>query len=173
MKHDVLLQLKEGKVNCSVRALSAKEYDFFDKVDENGWPIYLARNNRWYKAFPPYGDLGSTLWVREYYRKEEDGSITYRVDADPENKTPRKEWSPLVGMKEKESRFDLTVTKYRFLSGIQDLTTEDIRNAGFGGIRPREDFLRYWNLRYRDRILKWESNPAVWVTHFDFSVRKK
>ena len=98
LKHEAILRLKEGKVKCAIRALSAKEYMYFDKLDADGWPTYLARNNRWYKAFPPYGGVGSTLWVREYYRIEEDGSISYRVDEDPENVTPRKEWKALSSL---------------------------------------------------------------------------
>lgn len=156
----------------TVRALNERDYTFWQDEDEDGWPVYEDDFGDLFRSSPPYGPLGSHLWVRESYRVKE-GAPEYRQQADPERKTENSDWLPVVGMPEAFSRFRLKVTRYEFRAGVQELTDTEIRRCGFSGPDVRDLFRRYWNKRYRTHFQKWEQNPAVWVVRFRLLTRKK
>jgi hypothetical protein len=179
LSDEMLSALLEGRKKLTVRSISKREHSLWETEDADGWPIYETNNERWVRVKPPYGPVGSYLWVRESYRID-DGNVIYKHRDDPENASCSANWLPVVGMPEAHSRMKLIITGYRFLPGIQLIKTRDIRADGYSSLLEdkqkskldvREQFARAWNTRYREDWQKWEANPAAWITEFELETK--
>ena len=163
---DLITALLEGRLKQIARALNERDLAFWQDEDDDGWPIYEDDFGDWFRAPAPYGPRGSHLWVRESYRLTEDEKVEYRHQVDPNRETPNDDWLPVVGMPEAASRIRLKIVKYRFVPGVQNLKSRDLRDLGFEGDglpELREAFKAYWNRRYRKSFQKYDQNPAIWV----------
>lgn len=170
LSEEMISALESGRKTLTVRAISRREQSLWETEDADGWPIYETNNERWVRVKPPYGPVGSYLWVRESYRID-GGLVLYRAQR-PEEAA---EWLPIVGMPEAYSRMKLIITGYRFIPGIHLIKTRDIRADGYSSkledkqkakLDIREQFARAWNTRYREDWQRWEANPAAWITEF-------
>ena len=171
LSDDALQALEEKRLSLTIRAMTLKNHAIWSREDDEGWPIY-EDDGEWFRVDPPYGPVGSYLWVREQYRVTDSGEVEYRRDLDPDKTSPNNSWSPIVTMPEKYARYRLKITGDDFRKGVQEITTEEMKAMGFGGLTPRKTFLAYWNMRYRSKLLRWQSNPAVWIARFTVQRRK-
>jgi hypothetical protein len=178
LSNEMIESVLSGEKVHTIRALNQKEYDMWENENAtDGRPVWWCEEDQeWYLVPGPYGEAGEGyLWIRESYRELEDGSVEYRAIVDPKKRTANSEWAPVVGMPERHSRAKLMITGVRFVPGVQQLTKEDIIKDGFitrlggdsGLADLRKQYRKYWNKRYRNALLKWKANPAVWICEFE------
>lgn len=138
---------------------------------------------------PPY-QSGDILWVRETFRRFDDGDCFYKADfgdvvpvhADDDPKDWK--WQPSIHMPRVAARLFLEVVDVR-VEQLQDITEEDAIAEGisqqtrinlgyttevswetFIFTQARDTFRLYWDSLYSKKGFGWNTNPWVYVTKF-------
>jgi hypothetical protein len=132
--------------------------------------------------FCPYGQPGELLWLRETFKKWQDG-VAYKADHRDDDlaNAVHAPWKPSIHMPRWASRIDLLITGVR-VERLQDISEDDARAEGARECDPvsgREVLLAgpsqrgSFRLHYRDIWESingpgsWDANPWVWVIEFE------
>jgi len=111
----------------------------------------------------PYGKPGDLLWVRETWRPEQDGEISFKADFSCDGP-----WKPSIHMPKKCARIWLKVTGVR-VERLQDISELDAGKEGIYCAEPGECFVEFiclWDKKAK-RGYGWYQNPWVWVVEFE------
>lgn len=124
-----------------------------------------------YLAHCPYGQTGTTLWVRETWRIQKysfadadrnKSEYQYRADFSEETQNSV-QWKPSIFMPREACRIFLKVISIK-VEKLQEITEEDARKEGVTGENARDEFQKLWgNINGPE---SWDCNPWVWVVHF-------
>lgn len=104
----------------------------------------------------PYGEAGTTLWVRETWAVE-NGAVIYRADH-PNPKSVV--WQPSIFMRKKICRLKLFVNSI-WTEKLWDISPESCIAEG---CKDRDEFQSLWIDLNGQK--SWEANPLVWVVLF-------
>ena len=112
----------------------------------------------------PYGRPGDLLWVKETFKRKEDG-IVWRADH-PSDKGP---WTSPLFLRRQESRVVLVLTEIDY-EPLHDVDEPDAIREGMPGDwlkSPVDWFKTQWQAV--NGVASWGSNPLVWVLGFRVS----
>lgn len=104
----------------------------------------------------PYGEAGTTLWVRETWAVK-DGAVIYRADhPNPDSVV----WQPSIFMRKKICRLKLFVNSV-WTTKLWNITHDECIAEG---CKDRDEFQSLWIDINGQK--SWEANPLVWVVLF-------
>lgn len=110
-------------------------------------------------------DVGDTVWIRETWCRNYDGSYRYladyRDDRSDRGDVDRILWRPSIFMPKEAARISLSVTAVR-AELLHDITALD---AAAEACETRDAYRRLWDSISGKRY-PWKSNPLVWVITF-------
>jgi len=126
----------------------------------------------------PYGQVGDRLWVKETFAMRRDGvdQILYKSDYEEIVRIlelhefakwrglpfPDIKWKPSIHMFRKDSRINLDITNIR-AELLLDISEADARAEGFNSI---EEFLAYWDIKFKKQGYGRDKNPWLWPIEF-------
>lgn len=135
-------------------------------------PEYVADDGN----YPPYGQVGNVLWVRETWSTSARGWIYKADNPNALDNALALRWKPSIFMPKKACRLRLLIKSIR-IERLQKITEEDALAEGVyqraeevnGGVCYLE------TARYAFRTLwdsingkgSWDNNPWVWVIEFE------
>jgi hypothetical protein len=115
----------------------------------------------------PFGIPGDLLWLREGWRREPDGRLSYEADG---GSGP---WEPAGSMPMDAARIRLAIEEIR-CELLQAISSSDLlaegevwRESAAPGEPPsREGFAIWWDSLHQRPGSTWADNPMVWVVRF-------
>ena len=133
----------------------------------------------------PYGGVGDLLWVRETWRTNAIGGVSFKAD---EGDNWIGEWRPSIHMFRKDSRITLEIAEVR-VGRVQEITPADcvaegvsaggmvlaqttMLITGTNNLKDAQDVLlkcaykELWGPLNAKRGYGWETNPFVWCISF-------
>lgn len=132
-------------------------------------------------VMPPY-QTGDILYVRETWRKEDNGFAYYATDWHKfgDEYVKQFKWNPSIHMPKEAARIWLKVTGVK-IEKLQDMTVNDATKEGSTPLYLFEDdirpiygalsaFRRTWNSTISSKDIDrygWDANPWVWVISFE------
>lgn len=128
----------------------------------------------------PKWEKGDTLWVRETFRLNASENYEYKATAEIDGTPLNEPWKPSIFMPREACRIQLHVVDIT-IERLQDITEAD---AILEGVKKDENgiYYDYISNKYSfhtavdsfkslwikiNGLASWESNPYVWVYHFD------
>jgi hypothetical protein len=134
-----------------------------EEINPDLWPTATAR------LLPscPYGAPGDRLWVRETWRRAQDGVLYYRA-CTGDDSFDGNAWKPSIHMPRAYSRITLEITSVR-VERVQDIGPGDAYAEGISEVYPEHAvfaFRRLWDSINAERGYGWDANPWVWVVDF-------
>ena len=129
---------------------------------------------------PPY-QVGDVLYVRETWRKEDNGFAYYATDRHKfgDEYVKSFKWKPSIHMPKEAARIWLKVTDVR-VERLQDITPKQAGQEGVqwetdnSGLYRRFQFHKLWDSTIKKQDLDkygWNANPWVWVIEFERNVK--
>lgn len=129
---------------------------------------------------PPY-QIGDILYVRETWRKEDNGFAYYATDWHKfgDEYVKQFKWKPSIHMPKEAARIWLKVTDVR-VERLQDITPKQAGQEGVqwetdnSGLYRKFQFHKLWDSTIKKQDLDkygWNANPWVWVIEFERSVK--
>lgn len=143
-----------------------------------------------WRHYPPHGDPGDRLWVRETHAPQADCWAAWAHEMEGYNAGPKpiihyradggepfiEKWRPSIHMPRWASRITLEITGVR-VERLNDISEADAEAEGVENIVPRidEDQQKWgwahWNFRHLWESINgpggWSLNPWVWVISFE------